>query len=120
MSCGVRIELHSISAALQKDIDRIDALWCDGLKRFKGPFLAGGKFGGVDAFYAPVVSRVHTYGLKLGEPAAAYAARIMALPAMQRWYDAALREPWRDVPHESDILGSGRLLQDLRGAAANG
>ena len=118
MSCGVRIRLHKVGPALQLDINRIDGLWSEGLKRFKGSFLGGASFSAVDAFYAPVVSRVHTYGLKLSDSAASYAARIMALPAMRRWYDAALHEPWRDAPHESDILGSGTLLQDLRAPAS--
>jgi glutathione S-transferase len=114
MSCGVRIQLPEIAAPLQTDINRIDQLWTDGLKRFHGPFLAGSSFTAVDAFFAPVASRVQTYGLKLGEVAAAYAVRLLALPAMRSWYEDALREAWRDAAHEGEIMASGTLLQDLR------
>ncbi len=45
MNCGLRIQLHSISDALQGDLARLTELWEDGLKRFGGPFLAGNSFG---------------------------------------------------------------------------
>ena len=37
-----------------------------GFERFGGPYLAGAEFTAVDAFFAPVVFRVQTYGLALG------------------------------------------------------
>jgi glutathione S-transferase len=33
---------------------------------------------------------------------------------MQSWYQAALREPWREIAHERETLLHGTLLQDLR------
>lgn len=63
MHCGFRIRLRNISPELQQDIDRIDALWCEGLQRFGGLFLTGAKFTAGDAFYAPVAFRVQTYDL---------------------------------------------------------
>src|SRR5438874_1623101 len=63
-----------------------------------GPFLFG-RFGAADAMYAPIVSRFHTYGVKLGEVARAYVAAVMALPAWQEWRAAALKEPWV-LPHD--------------------
>ncbi|MCX7173935.1 MAG: glutathione S-transferase family protein [Proteobacteria bacterium] len=100
MNCGVRVRLHAITPALQQDVARVDKLWSEGLARFGGPFLAGAEFTAVDAFFAPVAFRVNTYGLKLGPAAAAYGQRLLSLPAMQRWYAEALREPWRDEAHE--------------------
>jgi glutathione S-transferase len=41
MSCGVRVRLNHMPAALERDIARIGALWNDGVRRFGGPFLAG-------------------------------------------------------------------------------
>jgi len=67
MSCGIRIELSEISAGLQKDLDRLDELWQQGLNEFGGPFLAGDEFTNVDAFFAPVAFRIRTYGLKLSD-----------------------------------------------------
>jgi glutathione S-transferase len=114
MNCGLRVRLHETSPALQRDLDRIDELWSEGLGRFGGPFLAGAAFGAVDAFYAPVAFRVRTYGLALSAPATAYVERLLALPSMLDWNRAALVEPWRDEEHEVDALAVGTLVEDLR------
>lgn len=114
MSCGLRVRLHGIGPALAADLARIDALWSEGLRRFGGPFLAGECFTAVDAFYAPVAFRLQTYGLVPGEAAAAYAARLLARPAMQRWYADALAEPWRDGEHEQAVARAGEVIADLR------
>jgi glutathione S-transferase len=117
MSCGVRIRLHEHPDALARDIARIDALWSEGLRRFGGPFLAGAEFGAVDAFFAPVAFRVQTYGIELGDSAAAYAQRLLALASMRRWYAEALAELWRDTPHEADLRVAGEWLADMRAPA---
>lgn len=114
MSCGVRIRLHDIPQALERDLARIEALWGEGLSRFGGPFLAGTAFTAVDAFFAPVAFRVQSYGLALGAPAAAYASRLLALASMRAWYADALEETFRDEPHEEEISRLGRTLEDLR------
>jgi glutathione S-transferase len=114
MSCGVRIKLREISAALQKDLARIDELWSEGLDRFGGPFLAGDRFSVVDAFFAPVVFRLQTYQLTLSPKAMAYAQHMLAFPAMQQWYSEALQETWRDTPHDEDCLSYGEVVADLR------
>lgn len=114
MNCGLRVQPHAIAGDLQRDIARVDELWSEGLARFGGPYLAGERFGAADAFYGPVAFRVQTYGLQLSEPAAAYAARLLALPAMQDWYAAALAEPWRETEHEAEILAAGMLIADHR------
>jgi glutathione S-transferase len=117
MSCGHRIQLHQVSPALQKDIDRLGEAWSEGLQRFGGPFLGGSEFGIVDAFFCPVAFRVQTYGLQLPKPAADYARRLLALPSMREWYDAALKETFRDEAHEGDFAKVGKITQDLRAAA---
>ena len=73
------------------DLKRIDAMWSEQLAASGGPFLFG-EFGIVDAYYAPVCSRVRTYALPLGDPALAYVERIHALPAMRDWCAAARDE----------------------------
>ncbi len=115
MSCGLRIQLPDVlPPALQADIVRIDELWSEGLARFGGPFLAGATFGAVDAFFAPVAFRIQTYGLILGSAGSEYAQRVLALPGMRHWYEAALRESWRDEDHEREARQSGAVSQDLR------
>ncbi|WP_449427253.1 glutathione S-transferase family protein [Rhodanobacter umsongensis] len=118
MSCGLRVRLaDDLLQALRTDIARIDELWGEGLARFGGPFLAGSALGAVDAFFAPVAFRIQTYQLAMGEKAAAYAQRLLELPAMQRWYADALRETWRDQEHEDAVKQSGIVLADLRAPA---
>jgi glutathione S-transferase len=114
MSCGVRVRLHDYPDGLRRDLVRLSALWNEGLSRFGGPFLAGAAFTAVDAFFAPVAFRVQTYGLELDAPAAAYALRLLALPAMAAWYASALAERFRDEPHELEIGAMGRTTLDLR------
>ena len=80
MNCGLRLQLHALKPDLMADLDRLDALWQDGLTRFGGPFLAGSDFSAVDAFYAPVAFRIQSYGLPLSE-AATSAAAITAATA---------------------------------------
>jgi glutathione S-transferase len=114
MNCGIRVRLRETPDSLLKDIARIEELWGEGLKRFGGPFLAGDAFSAVDAFFAPVVFRVQTYGLALGAIAQGFAARMQALPSMREWYRTALAETWRDLPHEADLSRVGEIVSDLR------
>lgn len=117
MSCGIRVQLHTRSAALERDLARLGALWNEGLARFGGPFLAGPEFSAVDAFFAPVAFRAQTYGLRFAGAAAAYPALLLALPAMQAWYAEALAETWRDPAHDDEIRATGTTLADLRAPA---
>ena len=114
MSCGQRVRLREKPAALLRDIARIGALWQEGLRRFGGPYLAGKTFTGVDAFFAPVAFRIQNYGLELERATADYAQRLLALPSMRDWYAAALREKFRDEPHEQEIQQMGTVLEDRR------
>nr|WP_290693904.1 glutathione S-transferase family protein [Halomonas sp. UBA3074] len=116
MNCGVRVALNSLSAKLKADITRLDALWQQGLERFGGPFLAGEHFTAVDAFYAPVAFRIQTFNLPVSEQSQAYVERLLALPAMQAWYQAALEETWREPMHEDETLKNGTLSADYRHA----
>jgi glutathione S-transferase len=114
MSCGVRVRLIESPAALDRDVARVGALWNDGLRRFGGPFLAGGGFTAVDAFFAPVAFRIQTYGLALDATADAYAQRLLGLDSMKEWYAAAIKETIRDLPHEEELMQMGTVLEDLR------
>lgn len=114
MSCGHRVQLHAMSPALQKDIDRINEIWNQGLAKFGGPFLAGKSFTAADAFFAPVAFRFQTYGIPATGAAAGYLQQLLALPAMLEWYAAGLQETWREPDHETEILAAGKLIADLR------
>jgi len=114
MNCGLRVRLPSIGPGLRAYLDRIDELWTQGVSTFGGPFLAGGAFSAVDAFFAPVAFRIQTYAPPLSVPALDYAARLRALPSMKAWYAAALAEPWRDAAHEAVVREVGTCIADFR------
>ena len=78
-------------AAVRTDLARIDAMWSQQLAASGGPFLFG-DFGIVDAYYAPVVARVRTYGLPLSADAQEYAERVWAAPGVAAWVRDALAE----------------------------
>ncbi|HEU4410007.1 MAG TPA: glutathione S-transferase family protein [Polyangiaceae bacterium] len=117
MSCGVRVRLHAVPEALANELGRLGALWGEGLERFGGPFLAGGAFGAVDAFFVPVSFRIQTYGLTLPGPCLEYAARLRELPSVRRWYEEGLAETWRDADHEVEVGQAGVVVEDLRARA---
>ena len=114
MNCGIRVKLREFPDGLMRDIARLEALWNDGFDRFGGPFLAGEHFTAVDAFFCPVAFRVQTYGLKLGTRAADYVKWLLELPAMRDWYDAALKETFREPGHEKDQIAAGEWTADYR------
>lgn len=116
MNCGLRIKLHEQSAPLLRDLARLDELINEGLTKFGGPYLAGRNFTAVDAFYAPVAFRIQSYGLTLSTPAMQYFQLLLALPAMQDWYQQALAEPWLDRAHDERIVALGDITADLRTA----
>lgn len=114
MNCGLRVQVSQWSGAVLQEWKRVDELWCEGLSRYGGPFLAGATFSAVDAFFAPVAFRVQSYAPAITSSASAYAARLLALAHMRAWYAAALEEPWRDEAHEAEARAAGSWLQDLR------
>lgn len=81
--------------ATEADIARITAIWrqCREASAADGPFLFGA-FGAADCMYAPVVFRFDRYGVKLDPACRTYVDTMLALPAMQRWVEAARAEPW--------------------------
>jgi glutathione S-transferase len=80
-------------SAAQADIDRILKIWHECFARYKGPFLFGKKPTMADAMYAPVCTRFRTYCVKLDPEAEAYCERILTLPTMVEWIEAAKLEP---------------------------
>ena len=117
MSVGLRIRLRQHSQALLADLKRLTELWQDGFARHGGPFLAGRAFGAVDAFFAPVATRVQTYSLPLPRESMSYVERLLAHPPVREWIEAGCAEDFRDGPHEVEILASGAVVQDLRAPA---
>ncbi|MGR6330111.1 glutathione S-transferase family protein [Sphingomonas sp. XXL09] len=114
MNVGVRADAAPGSPALARDVARLAELWAEGLARFGGPWLAGGDFTAVDAFFAPVAFRVRTYAIEVGVAGARWVETILSHPAMQAWERAALSEQWREQEHEAELGRCGRIIADHR------
>jgi glutathione S-transferase len=93
MPMNVEASLPGIgwSLAVQRDIDRVSAMWMDCLARQFGKFLFG-QFTHADAFFAPVCYRFAAYQPQLAPRVQQYVTDVLALPAMQRWRTEALAE----------------------------
>ncbi|ART62629.1 glutathione S-transferase family protein [Kushneria marisflavi] len=112
MNCRLVIALTAPSEALTRDLKRLEALWCSGLDRFGGPWLAGDRFTAVDAFFAPVAVRVRNYQLTLGAQAMAYVDRLMSHPSVTEWVTTGIQEPWREGSHEQDCIRDRQVIKE--------
>ena len=77
-----------------QDVARLGLLWSWALAQTGGPWLGGPRFSAADAFYAPVVLRLHEYALS-APGTGAYADRLLAHPAVARWIAMAKADPRR-------------------------
>lgn len=95
MNFWLPVKSRPQSEEVMANVRRIEFLWADCRTRFGqgGPFLFG-RFGAADAMYAPVVARLHSYGLNVGDATRNYMDAVMALPAWAEWRTAALKESW--------------------------
>ena len=80
---------------VEQDIARIMQLWAEARARFggSGDFLFG-DFGAADIMFAPVATRLTTYGLPIPRFAQAYVDDVINHRWMQDWIAAAQDEPW--------------------------
>lgn len=71
---------------VKADLDRLALLWAHARARKSadGPFLFGA-FSAVDAFFAPVCSRIATYGLEMSDENLAYVATVLGHDPVRRW-----------------------------------
>lgn len=99
--CGMNIEasLPEVGARLLKevpevasDLARIVQMWGGLLDAHGGPMLFGAEFGVADAYFAPIGTRIKTYGLPVPAHITAYIERVQALPGVKAWIDDALAE----------------------------
>jgi glutathione S-transferase len=85
------------------ELRRIEEIWGDLTAESGGPYLFG-KFSGADAMFAPVATRIRTYGLPVSDSAMDYVDAIYSLPAFQEWLAEALKEPWTVDRNEIDLV----------------
>jgi glutathione S-transferase len=98
--CGMNIEadlrqqgqlLLRNQPGVRDDLARIVQLWSGLLEAHRGPMLFG-EFGIADAYFAPVGTRIKTFGLPVPPAISAYIERVQALPGVKAWIDGALAE----------------------------
>lgn len=93
------------NAEASADIARIAALWDELLIATGGPYLHGTEPGIADAMFAPVATRIRTWGLDVPDAAQGYVATIHDDPLVKRWFAEADEEPaeWRREHYETRL-----------------
>ncbi len=92
MDIRLRTEIRHLTSSTEEDISRIVELWAQCLKKSSGPFLLG-EFGIVDAFYAPVVFRFVSYGIKVkNRKIVQYMKSMQNHPSVKEWVKEAKKE----------------------------
>lgn len=104
MPCNIRRRSPTppLSAAAQREIARIDAIFSSQAERAKGrgPYLFGAR-GIVDAFYTPVATRLRSYAIPVSAAAARTRDALLADPDFLRWEREGEAE-WRGPISHSD------------------
>lgn len=97
MNLGRRYAGRDRGPGVAADAARIMAIWREARERFGrkggGPFLFG-SFCAADAMYAPVATRLDTYGFALDADTRAYVDAILVSEGYRAWLAEALAEPW--------------------------
>lgn len=103
MNLGKRFAARDRGPGVTRDVERLTGLWRQARERFGagGPFLYGA-FSAADAMFAPVVTRLDTYGIAVDAVSQDYMQAVLALPAYREWLAAALVEPWIVAQDEVD------------------
>ncbi len=93
MDCRRAPSAKAYGPAVAADIARIRQIWrtCRQAHAKSGDWLFG-KFGIVDAMFAPVVMRLHTYAVPVDGPEKDYMHTVLHLPALREWLGAAMLE----------------------------
>ena len=114
---GARLLAERPEAA--HDLARFSRICGERLAEPPGPFLFGA-FGIADAFLAPIVMRIRTYGLPLDPLCEAYAQRMVEAPGVAEWIGGALaehdfrpfEEPYRSAPQGTPLAHHGDVPQE--------
>lgn len=102
MNVRLRTEDHELGDEARADALRILTLWAEARARFGqgGPYLFG-TFGAADVIYAPVVSRMITYGIAVPGFAMAYMEAVWEHEWLQQWIEAAEAEEWTIAQYDA-------------------
>jgi len=96
-ACGMNlhrpVRAIALSDEVKANVARIEAIWAECRARHsqRGPFLFGA-FSAVDAMFAPVVHRFHTYAIEVSPQTRAYMDTMWVMPAFAEWTRDGLAE----------------------------
>jgi glutathione S-transferase len=102
MNLGAKLAFKAYGDDVAASVARVEDVWADARGRYGagGSFLFG-QFSAADAMYAPIVTRLNSYGWPVTPQSRVYMDAVLAHPAFVAWRDAALAEPWH-LPHYED------------------
>ena len=89
MNCRAQRSI-SVSETVRSEIERIDQIWSD--PWFINARESGVDLGILDAFFAPIASRFHTYQIELSESASHYRDWLLQTSELKEWYQLASQE----------------------------
>ena len=86
---------QGMGEGVAENIQRISHIWEECRERFGGGggFLFGAGFCAADIMFAPVVTRLQTYGVDVPPVCRAYMDAVLETPLMRQWIEAAQAEP---------------------------
>ncbi|WP_369920259.1 glutathione S-transferase family protein [Marinomonas polaris] len=92
MNCRAKRRVE-LSDNAKKEVANLDNIWSDlrAKNAQNGDYLFG-TFSLADVFFAPVIFRFSTYGIKLSDAASAYYTTMLAHPDMQVWLKDSVAE----------------------------
>jgi glutathione S-transferase len=113
MNLSKRFAFKDYGADVVATVARIETIWREAraIPGAAGPFLYGA-FSAADAMYAPVVTRLDTYGWPVAADTRAYMDAVLSHPAFVAWRTDALAEPraWDIADYEAGFTP----IKDLR------
>jgi len=92
------------SAAVLRDLDRLEILWTHARTFSDGssPWLFG-DYSLADVFYTPVAARIVGYGLPVSAASQAYCAALLGDPSVRQWRSDALKIAYDPFPYALDL-----------------
>lgn len=117
MNVSQRFETRKVPGAVLEDVAQLEALWrprfMDPRDSRGGPFLFG-RFGIVDAFFAPIAMRFYTYRIPVSLDVSTYVDALIAAPLVRRWLEDARAEPPRDPAIVGDFARNDHTPGDFQ------
>lgn len=94
MNLQQRFPHFTASSEVAAEVARLETIWGEALGRFGHDDYLFGDFSAADMMFAPVCTRIDTYGLAVSPTIAAYVRRVLGHPWMEAWVAEAKAETY--------------------------